>query len=241
MPLVLQVSGDLPCRIIALLSGICWAETFQTSLEVYWWYLPNMAHCPFDRLFRLESLPSWVVIKHGYLENPIKIKSHEEFVEKGYPLVCKSDSYFWKEDSSRWVAHFRRLRPSSFLQSKINLIPCSNGIGIYDHANVDCPMAQILSTIWTQYRDPKQYLIFTDSQDTTTVCKIMFKENAFFLDGQAASHTEQYLFNQLIALYTFSQCHVILDSSRSLLMKLASQLGDIPLINLKPSCIGSKC
>jgi hypothetical protein len=153
-------------------------------------------------------------------------------VEKGYPKFCKSNSYFWKEDSSVWLTHFRRLRPSFFLESKIQLVPCSNGIGIYDHANLDCPMAQILSTLWTHYRNPKLYLISTDSQDTSKICKIMFKENAFFLDGQAASHTEQFLFNQVIALYTFSRCLVILDSSKSSLMRLASQLGNTSLINL---------
>jgi hypothetical protein len=232
MPLVLQVYGDLPCRIVALLSGICWAEELQTSLEVYWWYLPNMAYCPFDRLFRLDSLPSWVTIYHGQVLEAEKIRSQNEFIEKKYPSVIKSKTIFYTKELQKWILHLQNLRPTFALQSRIEMVPSSSAVGIYDHLQKECRMSLVLSAIWTKYRNPKHYIISTDSEDTKRVCRVMFKQNSFFMNPQLASHTEKYALDQLVDLYTFSRCAAILDCSQSSLMQLASWIGNVPYISI---------
>jgi hypothetical protein len=227
MTLLLQVNGDIASRIVALLSGICWAEELQTSLEVYWWFMPNIRHCSFDRLFLSSSLPSWVTVKPGYIEHAVKIYSEEDFIEKKYPLVIQSKAKFYEKNSEKWLHYLRSLRPAFHLQSKITMIPCVNTVGIYEHQCNESRMSQVLSVIWKQFRSSHHYLVSTDSEETKRFSQIMFKSNVYFIDGTLSTHNDLYLFNQIIHFFCFSKCIAILDSSDSLLMRLAAMYGNI--------------
>jgi hypothetical protein len=233
MVLLLQIYGSLGCRIQSLLSGICWAEELQTTLEVYWWTMPQISHCPFETLFQLKSLPSFVTVKAGYIENATNIVSEEEFEEQKYPFVIKSKSQFYKRDMKKWIDYLKQLRPASHLEQRIAMTPSVNTIGIFEYGQKESCMAQILSIIWKEFRDIHQYLLSTDSHETKRFCQIMFRDTLYISNILMNPHHEKHYWDQIVNLFSFSKCLVILDCNNSELMKLSACIGDIKYIQIQ--------
>jgi hypothetical protein len=232
MPLTLQVNGDIEERIEALVSGLCWAEELGTSLEIYWWFFYPQLQCPFDRCFSPEALPSWVTIRGGMLESPTIIHSEQEFIQKGYPSIVKSNRRFYEHNSFKWLGYLRLLRPSYEIQKRMNLIPSKGSVGIFIHNLIEPPVACVLSEVWLHQRDATAFLLSTDCHESARFLKLMFKDRLCTLDSIQKPIHKQYAVDRALAFFCLSQCSVILDCSRSIIMTLAAEYGSISLINL---------
>jgi hypothetical protein len=233
MPFTLQINGDIEQRIEALVSGLCWAEELGTSLEIYWWFVTPHVNVPFSLLFHPESLPSWATVRPGFFENPIVIKSQEDFLEKGYPTRIKSQRRFYEKDSEKWLFYLQKLRPSFALQQRISMTPTNETIGIYIHGLKESPISNVLTQIWTQHRGCQNFLLSTDCSDTKKFMQMMFKDHVFFTNPQAHPYSERYTIDRLVDLFVLSKCDVILDCTGSSLPFLSSQLGNKDILVLK--------
>lgn len=232
MSLTLQVNGDIEERIEALVSGMCWAEELGFSLEVYWWFLYPQIQCSFERCFSREAFPSWVSIRGGMLETAINVQNERDFIEKGKPLVIKSKRRFYEKNSEKWLEYLRLFRPSHELQHRMNLIPCRGSLSIYIHNNIQPPVAQVLSEIWTKHRTATGFLLSTDCGESKRFLQLMFHNNLYCTNPIAKPFGEKYYLDRALDFFCMSQCSTILDCSQSLLMALSSQYGNISLINL---------
>jgi hypothetical protein len=232
MPLTLQVNGDIEERIQALVSGMCWAEELGTSLEVYWWFIYPHIQCSFEHCFSREKFPSWVIIRPGIIETAVLIQKQEDFVQKGYPSVIKSNRRFYEKNSQKWLWYLRLLRPSHEIQQRMNLIPYRDSTGIYIHNCREPPVANVLAEIWQNQRDAKQFLLTTDCLDSKRFLEMMFKDRLFFMNNVTKPLNEKYITDKVLSFFCFSKCAVLLDCSQSLLLKLAAEYGNIRLINL---------
>jgi hypothetical protein len=232
MPLTLQVNGDIEERIEALVSGMCWAEELNTSLEVYWWFLFPHIQCPFERCFSREKLPSWVIVRGGMVESAVSIQTQADFIKKGYPTIIKSKSRFYEKDSEKWLSYLRLLSPSSGIKQRMNSIPTKNSIGIYVQNQREPPVALILAEVWKHHRGPTYFILSTDCNETKRFLQLMFKEQLFDMLRTSNPVNENYFYNRILDFFCFSQCSAILDCSRSGLMSLAAEYGGIPFTSL---------
>ena len=219
------MNGDIEERIEALLSGLCWAEELETSLEVYWWFLYPHIQCPFERCFSRETLPSWVVIRGGMLETATTIQDETDFVEKGKPMVIKSKRRFYQRNPEKWLSYLRMLRPSPELRHRMNLIPCRGTTGIYIHNHIEPPVARVLAEIWTKQRSSTGFLLSTDCHESKRFLQLMFHENLYATSPISKPFAEKYYVDRALDFFCMSECSVILDCSRSLLMVLAADYG----------------
>ena len=232
MPLLLQVNGNIEQRIEALVSGLCWAEELGTSLEVYWWFLLPNLNVPFSSLFHPASLPSWAIVRPGYIEHPISIISEEDFVQKGYPTPIKSQRRFYEKNPEKWLIYLRKLRPSFPLQKRISMIPTQDTIGIYSHGLKESPVSKILTQIWTQHRDCRYFLVSTDCNDTKKFLEMMFKDHVFFTNPHTHPYSERHTIDRLIDLFVLSKCDILLDCTGTSLPSLAGLLAGKPVFQL---------
>jgi len=237
MPLTLQVNGTIEERIEALVSGLCWADELETSLEIYWWLVIPNINVPFFSLFHSESFPSWVSVRPGFFENPTLIKSQEEFVQKGYPTSIKSQRRFYAKNPEKWLFYLQKLRPSYALSQRVSMIPTKETIGIYIHGLKESPVSNVLTQIWTHHRDCQNFLVSTDCNDTKKFMQMMFKDNIFFTSPQAHPYSERYTIDRLVDLFVLSKCDIILDCTGTSLPSLAGQLGRKEVIVLKSMSI----
>lgn len=233
MPLTLQVNGDIEERIQAIVSGLCWAEELETSLEIYWWFIIPTVNVPFFSLFHSESLPSWAVVRPGFLETPVIIKSQQDFLQKGYPSFIKSQKRFYEKNPEKWSFYLRKLRPSFALSQRISMIPTKDTIGIYIHGLKESPVSKVLAEIWTHYRDCKHFLVSTDCHDTRKFLEMMFKTNVCFTNPQAYRYTERYTLDRVVDFFVFSQCDTLLDCTGTLLPHLSGEYGNKEVVVLK--------
>jgi hypothetical protein len=232
MPLTLQVNGDIEERIEALVSGLCWAEELETSLEIYWWFFYPHIQCSFERCFSREKFPSWVVIRGGMLESAVSVQTERDFISKGYPSVIKSKHRFYEKDSQKWLSYLRLLRPSYEIRQRMNLIPSKGCVGLFIHNMPEPPIARVLAEIWKNQRDATGFLLSTDCYETKRFLKLMFQDRIFNINPLTKPNNELYILDRILTFFCLCQSSVILDSSQSLLMKLATEFGNTSLINL---------
>lgn len=229
MPLTLQVNGNIEQRIEALVSGLCWAEELETSLEVYWWFLLPSVNVPFFSLFHSECLPSWATVRPGYIEHSTSITCEEDFVQKGYPTSIKSHRRFYETNPEKWLTYLRLLRPSIPLHQRIVMTPTKESIGIYSHGLKESPISKILTQLWTQHRDCRYFLVSTDCNDTKKFLEMMFKDHVFFTNTHTHPYSERYTVDRLVDLFVLSQCDLILDCTGTSLPSLAGCLTGKPV------------
>lgn len=230
MVLLLQANGDILNRIETIVSGMCWAEELGISLEVYWWFMVPSLHVPFTTFFRVDTLPSWVFIRSGYIENPTGIRSEEEFLEKGKPLVLKSKSRFYNHDSEKWLYYLRLIQPSAFLVPKITMTPCAGCLGIYIHGFADSPLSKVLSELWMNHRDQKYFLVSTDCRETKRFFELMFRDRVYFTNPSTFAQSEKYSVDKVVDFFCLSRCTSVMDLTGSLLPRLAAEYRGIPYV-----------
>lgn len=166
------------------------------------------------------------------LETAITVQSESDFLQKEKPLVMKSRRRFYEKNSETWLKYLRLLRPSYELQDRMNLIPCRGSIGIYIHRQKEPPVAKVLAEVWTHQRNAPGFLITTDCEESKRFLQLMFKEKLYCLYPMSKPFAEKYFLDRALDFFSMSQCARILDCSQSLLMVLAAEYGNVPLINL---------
>lgn len=232
MPLFLQVNGTLEERLESLVSGLCWAEELGTTLEVYWWFFHPHIQCSFERLFSCEALPSWFTIHNGILESCVSIQSENQFIEKEFPSLIKSKCRFYEKNSEKWLFYLRLMRPSYEIKKSMNLILARGSTGIYIQNVREPPVARILAEVWRNHRSISTFLLSTDCYESKRFLQLMFKDKLFELTRISSPTHEKYYLENVLDFFCFSQCSTILNCSSCGLMNLASQYGNVHLINL---------
>ena len=75
--LMIRLKGGLCNRVLALISGILWAEDLDRRLAIYWPVAENMPH-NLQEFLDPDSIPKVCCVHNGYLTNAHSVKNQME-------------------------------------------------------------------------------------------------------------------------------------------------------------------
>jgi hypothetical protein len=231
----LQVCGGFGNRLRALISGICWAEDLGRTLHVWWWSLDRACPCAFDKLLEVSSLPSWVTIHSGYLEQAVECLQSDEFVKAGYPTHIKSYGHFHSSDPERWLKYLRFLKPVASIAERVAQIPRQNAVGIHIRrgdnlkAAEESPLYRYIDEIWTHYRNASPFVIATDCPQAQYVLLCLLQDKCLFPARNMCRFSEQGIYEAVVDFFSLARCPVILGSAHSSFSDMAAAYGSSEL------------
>lgn len=226
-----QVCGGFGNRVRAMISAICWAEDLSRKVTIWWWVHDKACPCAFDKLFEYASLPPWVKVEDGYLEDAIECLQSDEFIGAGYPSRVKSYGHFHSSDPERWLRHLRALQPAAAIRHRAEQIPRQGVLGIHIRrgdnlrATEDSPLSAYLFTIWEKYRDYRAYIIATDCPQARYVLTSLFPERCFFPARVQHRFSEEGIIEAAVDFFSIARCPVILGSAHSSFTDMAAGYG----------------
>ncbi len=239
----LQVCGGFGNRLRALVSGICWAEDLNRTLHIYWWQFDRACMAPMEKLLDLSSIPSWVQIHPGFLEQPIECLQPSEFIEAGYPSYIKSYGQFHNSDPERWLRHLRALRPSRLIAQRVALIPRLDTLGIHIRrgdnlrATEESPLSAYIEEIWKHHRETKNFVVSTDCSEARHLFQLLFPERSMFPARVLFRYCEEGVYEGVVDFFSLAVCPTILGSAHSSFTDMAAAYGgaDLKIIRVRSS------
>ena len=235
MELHLQVCGGFGNRLRALVSGICWAEDLSRTLHLYWWNYDRACMCPIEKLLDLSSIPNWVKIHAGYLEQPIECLQPSEFIDAGYPTHIKSYGQFHTSDPERWLRHLRALRPSRLIAQRVAMIPRIHSVGIHIRrgdnlrAAEESPLPAYIDELWRNHKETSNFIIATDCPEARYLFQILFPQKSIFPARVQFRYSEEGVYEGCVDFFSLAACPTILGSAHSSFTDMAAAYGGAQL------------
>lgn len=236
-----QVCGGFGNRVRAMISAICWAEDLGRKVTIWWWVHDRACPCPFEKLFERSSLPSFVKVEDGFLEDAVECLQPHEFIEAGYPTHVKSYGHFHSSDPERWLRHLRALVPAKAIRERAEKIPKEGVLGIHIRrgdnlrATEDSPLNAYLFEIWEKYRETRAYIVATDCPQARYILTSLFPDRCFFPARVQHRFSEEGIVEAAVDFFSLARCPVILGSMHSSFTDMAAAYGGATLTLVKQS------
>ena len=235
--LYLEVRSGLCNRLRSLVSGICLSEELQCSLFVYWPSFKVESAAAFDSLYRLSSLPHWVIVIDAVSpQKKIRCDTKEEAQQafiNGLTII--SNAHFHKTDTKRFNRHIRNLLPIQKILSRVNnnlnRVPLGYmpiGVHIRRTDNIKAIEESPLSGFVQAMQKIKDgyFFLATDDRAIASVLKKKFTGRLHCHETIRRRDTLEGMQEAMVSLYTLAGCSFILGCNGSSFSGQAATIGN---------------
>ena len=226
-PIVLEVCAGFANRLRALVSGICYAEDLNSSIEIQWSLHPT-CWSYLHECIDLSSLPSYVSVSIGsILYEPKMIYTSEDLETK--PLKMKSYAHFYVKDPERFNYHLRKIC------FKTDCLTNKSYVGVHirrtDHTKCieNSPLEYFIDMMNKEKFSTKFYLA-TDCLETKNKLKEMFKDRIYTSDVLLKRTSKEGVKGALQDFVSLSKCSKIIGTKYSSFSEMAALYGGIELV-----------
>lgn len=239
--LTIEVLAGMANRLRALISAICLAEDLDRNLHVIWSANDPACMARFESLWDRSTLPPWVRVDMGPLEEPgvmvLSPMDMEEYVKRGDTRPIRSYGHFHQSDMPRWLKYLRKLQPSVQCAYQLNTPFLTNTnpiVGVHirrgDHtkARLNSPLAPFLEAM--AYEPPEtKFLVATDDPLERRAIEAAFPGRTWFPATTLSRMTQKGMQDAVLDFIGLSRCRKIFGSYDSSFSQLASLYGNKPI------------
>jgi hypothetical protein len=267
-PLEFKACAGFGNRLRALVSAMCAAENIvplnddgsrPLSLVVSWPPETDIHTAPFDFIFDMGSLPSWIKIEdsrlpaHSGWDNCKQVLSQEEWdfvllrAGQNRPIRIKSHGHFYKNDTKRWLRHLRSLKPTGMVNGMIDdiyaLTPTGTSqiVGVHirrgdnEKATSESP-SELFWEAMEKYSSSTVFYLATDSMDVRNEAIERFPNRILFASNSLLSRNDPIgCRDAVVDFFCLSRCSEIIGSYYSSFSEMAAMYGEVPLRILRLS------
>lgn len=231
----LEVKAGFANRLRSMISGICLAEDLQIPVVVYWNSHDRACSIAFEKVFDTKSLPPFVSIIDGVLNNSeecLLVEEKDRLLElwdKKTNLYWRSYGVFHRPDMNKWLQHLRSLQPTQEILMKVDkrLPPFDSerliGVHIRRGDNLkSIELSPLDSFIRRMAELDGFFVVATDDEYTKKILQMYFRDLTFPSVVLKRS-TEEGMIDGVVDFFCLSRCPLILGSAYSSFSDLASQ------------------
>jgi hypothetical protein len=236
MPVVLEVIAGFSNRLRALVSGICYAEFLNTSLEIRWpihiGVCPGTIHDCMD----VSSLPDFVKVSNGNLPDGLMVFTDADV--QSLPTDIRSFSAFYRENSDRFLYHLRRIRLKAVPNTDSTYVGVHIRRGDNTTSITESPIEAFLDHMNKEPASTKFYLA-TDSSIVKNTLLGLFKERIYTRNIVLDRHSQEGMAGCIQDFVSLSACSKIIGSYWSSFSELTASYGNKELVVARSNLIES--
>jgi hypothetical protein len=261
-PLEFKACAGFGNRLRALVSAMCAAEDIvplnedgsrPLSLVVSWTPETDIHTAPFDFIFDMKTLPSWIKVEdsrlppHSGWDNCKQVLSQEEWdfvllrAGQNRPIRIKSHGHFYRNDSERWLRHLKSLKPNDMVSCMIedifSLTPSDTSqiIGVHirrgdNEKSTNESPSELFWTAMKKYSLTTIFYLATDSIEVRYEAIERFPNRILFASDNVLSRNDPLgCRDAVVDFFCLSNCSEIIGSYYSSFSEMAAMYGDVPL------------